>query len=337
MTTGPRSWGRGPAWLRRSLTDGALIALSVGAISILLSVWITIASAFTRELVSLLGLWHGNRLEIGWRAILWTFFSCFAISLIIEIIGANYPRRVRTAGRLRPSRNIRAYFLGLLQSLMVASVLPLIFELGLNLYLLGQKDGMPTFSPARIEWEFWLVLSLILGWTVWSRVHPRSATAARQIFSWKSLTSWTGRQKWVTFAAFAIVVTVYAANYLRNSDSQFVKHINDEIIHFKFLGFSMGAVQILTLESLGFIIGVLAVFFHGLWVPIVFRSGSSNVRDAVRRTIRQCGLDMIGSNLAGTLEFYRDILRKKQEWRSHDWTIVDEQIKETRSTSLQSP
>ncbi|MHC2585444.1 hypothetical protein [Bradyrhizobium diazoefficiens] len=194
--------------------------------------------------------------------------------------------------------------------MLLAVLAPLIVELVLNIYLLGQKGGQPSFSPRRIEWEFWLALLLVLGWTVWSRLHPHTATAARQIFSWKSLAGWTGKQKWVTFAAFAIVLTVYAADFFKDSTNQFVRHINDHIIHFEFLGFSLGATQILTLESLGFIIGILAVFLHSLWVPIIFRGDNSNIQDAVSRTVRQCGLDMVGPYLVGTLEFYRDVLKK---------------------------
>ena len=45
-------------------------------------------------------------------------------------------------------------------------------------------------------------------------IAPAHRDPARQIFNWKSLATLTSKQKWVTFAAFAMVLTVYAANYL---------------------------------------------------------------------------------------------------------------------------
>ena len=311
--------------LCRALIDGALIAVAVAILAFLTNFWrplvTTIAGYLAVLLRFLVKSWPADGPAMGLRAVVVSFIGAFLIALIVEAALLFRPDGFRNLRLLRPASDGANFMRSFAWSLMVAATITLALEAAIALYLLGQVTQRPAFAPHRIECEFLAAFAVVVAGRVWLRFQPYSAAKARQFFDWRVSSVWAYKQKWVTFAAIGLVITVSAATVFRNSKNEFIQKINNEWINFKFLGITFDAERILTLEALGFILGLLAALLYSVWTPIMFRRDDGNAREAVRRTIRQVG---IGADFIKTLTFYIGVLSRKADWNQYDWTPVNE-------------
>lgn len=322
VSAGPRERRGGGrlAWLKRPFIDGALFAAAAGGLSLAVHAL------------------RGSGPTGTWFDVIAAFTAIFSLALLLEILEIFRPGKFQALRHLRPStqdRPLRTFLLWYTQVISLGALTSLAVEIVWNLYLLGQNDRHPTFQPGRIEITFWAGVAGGTGWRVLTLSSPYAAAVFRQASDWRSLSTWVGKQKWVTFAAFGLLVTVYLADFFKESQNQLIQHINNRVIQFTFIGYDFNAVHIFTLECLGFILGMLASLLFNLSAPILFRNeGRLDARDAVRRSIRQCGYDIAGPHFSRTLKFYRDLLSQKVEWLNYNWAAVDMRIAASESETL---
>ncbi len=329
-TTAPR---RDLRWLGRALSDGVLVAAAVFALWELKDTWVPLLYWTRDQTAAAVASDRWSKLALGWHTVAASFAVTFLAASILELANAFLPDRFSLLRGARPSSHLGRFVLGFLSLAAWAALACIAIELVIAIYRVGRLGVPVALAPNRIEAGFFTLFGLLLVGKVWLSIHPAAVVTLRQMLNWSSLSSWATKQKWLNYAFLGLIVMVYAAWYLQSSDSKFIRDLNDALT-FKFAGFEIKASQILTLEALGFLIGILATALYALSVPIMFGSRTLNTREALRRTVRQCGKDLLGSHLTGTLEFYRDVLKNKLEWRTHNWDEVSTQLEKIKADQL---
>ena len=125
-----------------------------------------------------------------------------------------------------------------------------------------------------------------------------------------------------------IAITVYAAKFLAENETKYewVRTLNEKGFSFTLLGTHLKAIDIFTLECLGFIIGLASWFLYRAYVPAVIDPGKLSARDSLARSMRRSSAEIPGTHLLFTLRAMRETASQKAEWKNFDWEHVDGNI-----------
>ena len=266
-------------------------------------------------------------------SLLWISLSLTLIALVLsildEIAKSRIPEFRPTVARLRPTGtekgDVLLFVVGFVRILILAGLVGGVLEGAWTIWQLGQPNGEPVWRPVWFGWESTTAALMLLIDSFWMRAHPRTLVWAHQLVDWNGLSDWTGRQKWVTTAALSFVVLLYGAIYLPELPFDKIKKIN-ESFHIQFLGITYHLPDILSIEATGFLVGLLATSVFSMVSPFAFRRTEAPIQDALQRTMRQCGAEVLGPHFHGTFELFRTVLAEKPELSEFTWTKVKERI-----------
>lgn len=209
----------------------------------------------------------------------------------------------------------------------------IIIQLFVSAYRWGQT------AQWQFSWEWttittiWLLLIELL-WSLWLRLHPRSAAAIYNLNRWTLLRQIISKNRIVAAASLGILVTSLLATELENmiqSTDYFLKivgrYINQHILTFHIFGTRINAIDILTLECLGFLCAVGAQMLYSTYAPSVFKisAGTTN-QQSLYKTIREHVPGVTVAHVRNTLQYFRRNVAAKPIHKGFDWSAVDREF-----------